>query len=373
MRLNLFSLNPFSFATNALHRGSQPDRRPVSRLSICGAGLLRPFRLAALLAGVMVLQGCSVIYKTTGDILVNYGRSEMTPYLLTYDDMGMACATGEGLTPFLVSFESVHAKPTRLAVLTNSMAAVCADNMALQEELRYGRAMRRGDTPEAQDARTLQKRHSEVAASRLYESYLRSVKQYGEVEHGGQCPRLRSEFDELVFMVGLISGVQALLHDATADVAVGVPRDIAAKVERAATCLDSEKWWGVPQGIRASLWNILPMLAPEGVDAWAELESSVDQGYAAGVRLASALYVVTGYSVGDDERVRRGIRGFAANNEELDPDYAMLDAISGFMVEGVSDRLWTEATGQRTPFKRLGTFWDDTRDSSSDVDIDDLL
>ena len=373
MRLNLFSLNPFSSATTEPHRSHGACRHTASQVSAGLGGLLRPFRLAALLAGVMVLQGCSVIYKTTGDILVNFGRSEMTPYLLTYDDMGMACATGEGLTPFLVSFEAVDSKPTRLAVLTNSMAAVCADNHALQEELRYSRAMKRGDTPEAQDARTLQKRHSEVAAARLYESYLRSVKQYGEVEPGAQCPRLRSEFDELVFMVGLISGVQALLHDATADVAVGVPRDIAAKVERAATCLDNEKWWGVPQGIRASLWNILPMLAPEGVDAWAHLEDSIDQGYADGVRLASALYVVTAYSVGDEERVRRGIRGFAANDEELDPDYAMLDAISGFMVEGVSDRLWTEATGQRTPFKRLGTFWDDTRDSDSDINIDDLL
>ncbi|WP_211315759.1 hypothetical protein [Isoalcanivorax indicus] len=335
--------------------------------------LFRSLHLAGLLAGVMLVQGCSIIYKTTGDILVNYGRSEMTPYLLTYTDVGMACATGEGLTPFLVSFESVHANPTRLAVLTNNMAAACADQRALDAELRYNRAMNRGDTAEAQDARTEQKQHAEVAARRLYESYQRAVKQYGEVDVDQDCPRLRSDFDELVFMVGQISGSQALLHDATADVTVGVPRDIAAKAERAATCLDNDKWWGVPQGIRATLWTILPMLAPEGADNWAELEGAVRKGFDAGVRLNSALYVVAAYSVGNDEHVRRGIRDFANyDTSELDPDNALLDAIAGEMVKGVSDRMWTENTGQRTPYGRLGTFWDD-RDDREQIDIDDLL
>lgn len=335
--------------------------------------LSRSVRLAGLLAGMMLVQGCSVIYKTTGDILVNYGRSEMTPYLLTYQDLGMACATGEGLTPFLVSFESVHSNPTRLAVLTNNMAAVCADMQALEEELRYNRAMNRGDSAEAQDARTMQKRHSEVAARRLYESYQRTVKQYGEVDVGDKCPRLRSDFDQLVFMVGQISGAQALVHDAAADVRVGVPRDIAAKAERAAQCLDNEKWWGVPQGIRATLWTILPMLAPEDSDNWGELERAAQTGYDEGVRLNSALYVMAAYSVGNDEHVRRAIRGFVANDEELDPEYTMLDTIAGYMVQSVSDRMWTEATGQRTPYGRLGTFWDDVEERRPAIDIDDLL
>jgi len=39
----------------------------------------------------------------------------------------------------------------------------------------------------------------------------------------------------------------------------------------------------------------------------------------------------------------------------------------------VSDRLWTEATGSRTPVGGLGTFWDDAPKAVPSFDIDDLL
>lgn len=330
------------------------------------------WRALGIAAAAMVMQGCTMVYKTTGDILVNFGRGEMTPYVLTYDDLGMACATGEGFTPFLTSFETVGSKPNRLSVLMNTMAATCSDAMAIEEELRYLRAMNRGDVTEAQDARAAQKRWAQLSAKRQYEAYQRTVKQYGEVETLDDCPRLRQDFDEIVFMTGLLSGVQSLLNDAASDVSQGIPRDIAAKVERAAQCLDNEKWWGVPRGIRASLWNILPMIAPDNVDAMAELRQAAQRGFDAGVRLSSTLYVISAYSTGNDDEVRNGLRGFAQHGDNLNPDYAMMDAIGGFMLLGISDRLWTEATGKRTPFGGLGTFWDDSSSGDS-INIDDLL
>ena len=50
----------------------------------------------------------------------------------------------------------------------------------------------------------------------------------------------------------------------------------------------------------------------------------------------------------------------------------MIDAIAEILVTGLSDRLWTENTGKRTPLNGLGTFWDDAS-SEPKMNIDDLL
>ena len=39
----------------------------------------------------------------------------------------------------------------------------------------------------------------------------------------------------------------------------------------------------------------------------------------------------------------------------------------------VSDRLWVENTGHRTPMGQLGTFWDDQKEEVETMDLDDLL
>ena len=329
-------------------------------------------RVAALGAALAALPGCGMVYKTTGDVLISYGRAEMVPYLMTYQDVGMACATGEALTPLLLSFEAVGSHPDKLATLVYTVAATCTEALALEEELRYMRAIKEGRVTEAQDARSRQKELAEISARRQYEAYSRTVGEFGEADNG-KCPRLRNDFDEMVWMIGQVSGVQSLLNDATADTTVGVPRDVAAKVERGLACLDNEKWWGVPRGGRAALWNILPMLKPDNADAWAELERATRIGFEQGVRLPSALYAISAYSVGDDDRVRRAIREFTNNGTHLDPNYAMIDAIAHSLIKGISDRMWTEATGKRTPYGGLGTFWDDTRSSGPAINIDDLL
>lgn len=330
----------------------------------------RSFRPAVLLALVVCLQGCGLVYKTTGDILTGYGRSYMTPWLLEMKDVDMACATGASLTPFLASFESVHAHPERLVVLTYTLAASCAQRQALEQGLRYRRAGDQGLAARAGDARTLEKRYSALAAARLQTSWRYMLESYGKVAED-RCPRLRTDFDELVFMVGWLNGVQAMLYDAAAGGSLGVPRSIAGNARHAAACLDNEKWWGVPMAMKASVEVILPALAEEGAQPWTVLDESVRRGYNAGVRLSSALYVMAAWSLDDRERMREGIRGFVAHADRLDPDYAMLDAMAEFMLRGISDRVWTDDTGRRTPFGELGRFHDD--EPASSVDIEGLL
>ncbi|HLR17129.1 MAG TPA: hypothetical protein VK099_04580 [Alcanivoracaceae bacterium] len=336
--------------------------------------MVRSFLRLATIGGVAAgLSACGMVYKTTGDVLVSYGSSKMVPYLMETNDVGMSCAMGESLTPLLLSFESVGSKPQKLGTLVYTTAAACSEERALSAELRYLRAMNNGNVDEARDARIEQQRHAELAAHRQLRGYESAKHVYGEATNDS-CPKLRKDFDELVWLIGQVNGLQALLNDSVANGSVGVSRDVLAKVNRGVACLDNTKWWGAPNAIRGAIWTILPMLGPEGVDSWAMLENSVETGLAAGVRLPSALYVMTAYNVNDQERMRDSIRKFANTTNKLSDEYQLIDAIAEQMIYSVSDRLWTDATGQRTPFGELGTFWDDVKVPEDDgFDVNDFL
>mgnify|MGYP005838368805 CR=1 FL=1 len=333
---------------------------------------LASLRLAALAATLLVLQGCGMVYKSTGDILMGFGRAEMLPYMMSDDDTRIACAAGEAQTPLLMAFERVGSHPDKLAVLMYVTASSCTDELALNQELRYLRAIKQGNVSEAQDARIMQKRYAAMSARRQYEAYTRLMSAFKHPKDG-ECPKLKKDFDQLVWMIGMVGGVQALMNDGVADGSVGVPRDIAAKVERGAKCLNNDQWWGTPRGIRASIWNILPMLAPANAEPWKELQQASEKGFRDGVRLGSAMYALAAYSKGDQQHLRKAIRDFAANDKKINPEYRMMDTMAATIIEGISDRLWTEATGKRTPLGGLGTFWDDAAKNQPSINIDDLL
>ena len=334
--------------------------------------LLRPLRAGAALLLALALQGCGVLYKTTGDVLVNYSEDEMVPYLMQSSDTAMACASGEALTPLLMSFEAVGSHPQKLGVLVHVVAGSCAKQKAVEAELRHIRAIEQGRVSKAQDARIAQKRYAARAAQRQYKAYRLVTAEYGLAKNG-TCPRLRSDFDGLVWMMGQLGGVQALLNDATAQGTVGVPRNIAARAEEAMTCLDNDKWWGLPRGIRAALWNTLGNLKPEGADIWATLDESVEAGFDNGIRLGSALYAMAAQSADDNDRMRKAIREFAEREFEGNPEYRMLDAMAETIIRNISDRMWTQATGKRTPMGKLGSFWNEPESSESNMNVDDLL
>ena len=330
---------------------------------------------AALLgASLLALQGCGMIYKTTGDVLMGFGSKEMLPYMMSDQDTRVACAAGEAQTPLLLAFERVGSDPNKLAVLMNVVASSCTDELALEQELRYLRAGKSQNIAEAPDARIMQKRYAAISARRQYASYQRLQAAF-PIPEGENCSKkkLKTDFDELAWMIGNIGGMQAMMSDSTADGVVGVPRDIAARVERGIECIPSDKWWGVPRGVRAAIWNIVPMYAPANADPWAELDKAVKIGNQQGVRLGGAMYVLAAYTKGDNERARQGIRDFAANNKNLNAEFRMMDVMAETIVIGISDRMWTEATGKRTPVGGLGTFWDDAAKSQPSFNIDDLL
>lgn len=329
---------------------------------------------AVLLLGVaLLLGGCAnTAYRVGGNQLLKFGKNEMAPYLLTFDDVPMVCASAEALTPLLMSFEAVGANPDQMAVVVYMGAGLCAETDAFEAELRYLRAMHRQAFDEAKDARVEQKRAHALAARRQLESYERFLAYYGDLPPGKCSRKLDSDMDEIIYLLGMVSGVKALLNDVQAEGAVNVTKDIAPKIAYWSECVPNDKWWEMPAGMRAAVWQFVPMLAPEGSEPMKELERVAHVGAQRGVRLAFAIWALAAYGAGDEATTRRSIREFAAaGNNRLDPEYRMLDAVAIEIIQGLSDRLWTAGAGTRTPVGALGTFPDDVR--APTAGIEDLL
>ncbi|MDE1997441.1 MAG: hypothetical protein KGI52_00795, partial [Burkholderiales bacterium] len=70
--------------------------------------------------------------------------------------------------------------------------------------------------------------------------------------------------------------------------------------------------------------------------------------------------------------VKEVIKRFA-NVQNFTPskDYQLIDAIAQEQMQNISDRLWTQNAGTRTPLASLGKFWDDK--VGGDVNADEFL
>lgn len=328
--------------------------------------LAKKLATVAATFGIVLLSGCSAaIYKVTGDTMTNIGEDVMVPYLLTTDDSKIACASGEALTPLLLSFSTVTTPPDQLEVLLGLVGGTCATQRAFQHELEYIRFSGEKRISQAKDSRIQSKRWHAIAAARYYHSYQALVRALGEP--GEECPLFDNDFEQLIWMLGAISGLQAALSDVQADMAVGVPFNVAPKAERGAACLDDPKhnkqWWGLPKAIRTALWTIVPGVTPEGTDAWAELAKARHMGMEEGVRLASALDALVSYNDSNNGRVREILREHAnsVKSTASNREYRMMDIMAADILMELSDRMWTQATGTRTPIGAYGTFWDDKK------------
>lgn len=340
---------------------------------------LRLLSAAVAAATVLLTAGCTnIAYKVAGDGAIGYGSDKMVPYLLTTDDTTMGCASGEAMTPLFLSFGSVTTPPDELSVLIYMVDGSCGTARAEEANLEYLRLSRAQRIEEAQDARIRSKRWHAVAAKRQYEGYKALTRAMGEP--GGECPNFRDENQQMIWLLGSAVGLMSVMSDAQSGGLIGVPMDIAPKAERAAACLDTpegnQKWWGLPMAIRGAIWTVVPGITPQGKDPWKQLDLAMKMGDEQGVRLASALVGMIAYNSDNSKLAKEVIRRHAnsiktiASNEE----FRMVDAMATDMLTLVSDRLWTEAVGHRTPVGSFGKFWDEkTQAKKVDVNIDDLL
>lgn len=322
---------------------------------------------------ISLSSGCSLIYKSTGDILINYAEDQAVPYLMATDDPTMACAMSEGMGPLFFSFGTVTTPPDKLATLLYLMTAMCSEEKAWNEELRYLRAVQARNISEAQDARIAEKRYLALTAQRQLRGYEALVRSYGEP--GGKCPKLKTDNDELYWLVGLLDGVQGLFSDLKAEGAAGVPLDVASRAARGSECIDTDKWWGLPLALRAAVWTAIPSTKPKNEDPYARLDEASKIGLRQGVRVAQVLELQIYLGQGKVEKAKEIIRAHAKakKTSPSDPQLVILDEVATRQILAVSDRMWTEATGKRTPIGGLGTFWDDKKKEVESLDLDSIL
>lgn len=313
------------------------------------------------------------MYKGTGSSLIAYAEDHGVPYILATDDVAFSCSMVESFAPFLLSFSRIISSPEQLAVLFYVMTGNCIEYKAWNEELRYLRAIYTKDPIEAEDARIAQQHFLVLAAQRQLTGYHYLGLAYSEP--GAECPLLNTDKDEFYWLMGLISGLQAILNDIAAAGNADVPLDIAAKIGRSASCLNNKKWWGVPEAIQATIWITIPANKPFDKDPYQVLTGSMKRGIEQGIAISHVLAAQVYLGLGKIETVKHIIRDYSKPNNQriINEAYKILNQVSTMQIQHISDRLWTETTGHRTPIGKIGTFANDPVQDTDLIDIEAIL
>jgi len=328
----------------------------------------------ALAFSALTMGGCALIESNVSNTTLSILEDGFTPPVLQVTDVEMACSFSMVNTPLVGAARNFYGDPSLMETVMLSSAGVCAENQAINEEMRYLRAARDKRADEAQDARISQKRLLAVAAQRQYAAFNRmktKLEQKYFFKYGSSCPRFKRDFDELVYLLGSVAGLQAMQNDIAGQQTVGVPTDTAPLVEKAMNCLDNTKWWGVPKAAQAVVWSIIPG-ASDGKDVEGTFDAAMKLGERNGVRLPHVMAAVAAQSADNKDKLRAVIKRFTSvQNFKANPDYRLLDAIAVSQITNMSDRMWTQNTGTRTPIMGLGKFWDDK--AGGDIDADSFL
>lgn len=335
--------------------------------------------MVTVATAAFLLSGCSQVIKGGASVALGFAERHIVPPIIAMDDADMACASGNATTPLVMSTKAMGADPAKMGVLLYTSAGICAENNSLAAELRYMRAAKANQIEEAKDARIEQKRWAEIAARRQYASYVLFAEHFQtkyKVKLGEQCPSMKTDLNKTIYLMGLLSGLQAVTNDINAGGTVNVPKDIAAVVERGMTCLDNEQFWGAPNAVRAAIWTLLPGADEGKPDPWQVMKNSAVIGEREGVRLPHALYVIAAQATGDETKIRDALRTYGRSLGEEKPvnkTYRLVDAIARQMIQNASDRYWTEHTGMRTPEDGYDHFWDESAVDDSGLSLDGLL
>ncbi len=335
--------------------------------------------LTVVAASALLMTGCSQIIKGGATIALRFSENHLVPPIVQMEDTNMICQSGNSMTPLIVATQSMGADPTKMAVLLYAGAGLCAEDEALKAELNYLRSARAGKVEEAQDARIEQKRWAEIAARRqfaAYQMFNQTWERDYKIKLGDQCPSMKTDLDQTIYLLGMVSGLQAVTNDINAQGAVNVPKDIAAIVERGMKCLDNEKFWGTPTAIRAAIWTLLPGASEGKPDPFQTMKDQTRIGERTGVRLPHAIYALAAQATGKDEYIRDALRTYGKtveNNMAVNPKFKLFDAMGAHLVMGIADRYWTEKTGTRTPDGGLTRFWDEKPADETGINVDDLL
>lgn len=322
----------------------------------------------------IALTGCqNMVRDMAASSIVSFGNNHIQPWFMASTDTDIMCAMGEGMVPMTFP---LGPKIDPMIPMVTLASGMCADERAKEEELRYIRAMRKNDVENAMDARTMQKRWSELAARRQYTGYQATVRYFGEP--GEECPSFADRNEQMSYMFGLFGAFQAFQTDVSIGGSAGVPLDTLPKAMKALDCINSDEFWGLPAAIQATMQIVKAKIGDDKADladGYAKLAQAAAIGEEQGVRIVQMMEATLYAMQGDEENTKNVIRKHVKTIQETpaNPELRLLDEMSTRGIRLISDKLWTQHTGQRTPFNELGRFWDDSQQKSDAPDIDDLL
>ncbi len=305
-------------------------------------------RISTLLFSLLfVLTACpKPVDKITMNRVVDRGRQ--------VPDLEKACALGEAFAHPIAAAGTKKRPPKVAMVVAETTAGLCWQVKVWEAELGEARARNSATTgaaktAEIREARIVLERANTAAAQRFYRSWLFANEAFGEIGTEGKC-KVRKR-DEPAYLLGIVSGMLAMLHDGAGGGHVDVPLDTLARVSRGAKCLDDEAWWHAPSALETAQWATIPGSGPADVDAWERLEDVATKGDASGVRVARALQALVANNSGRTDVLEHSIEAHAASLAEtpLDDEWALLDEYARRVTGQQSDLLWTNARGHRTP------------------------
>jgi len=322
---------------------------------------------------ISTITGCSVRDMAASG-MVSFGNEYMSPWFMASNDTDVMCAMGEGMAAMTFPMGPNIDPMIPMVTLASGM---CADEKAKESELRFLRAMIKNDVATAQDARTMQKRWTKLAAERQYFGYQAAVRYFGE-PGSDECPDFSDRNEEMSYLFGMFGGLQAVQMDLSVNGAGGVPLDVMPKALEGLKCVDSDKFWGIPNAVAAVVEISKARLDEDksaqqlGID---RLNLAARVGEKEGVRMVHLIEATLYMSQGNESAVKDVIRKHVEMKQEFpaNPDLNLLDEMATRGLRLISDKLWTASTGQRTPFGKFGTFWDDQFIPADAMDIDDLL
>ncbi len=169
--------------------------------------------------------------KSGANVALGFTEKHVVPPILAYADAEMVCNTGSALTPAIMSTKGMGADPARVAVLMYAASGVCAEKPSIRTGVtHYLRASKAGQVTEAQDATYCTEALGCNCCcsdnTQAIKSSLLIVGNLNTKYHlGDSYPTMRSDIDQTVYLLGMISGLQAgLTNDINSGGSVNVRR-----------------------------------------------------------------------------------------------------------------------------------------------------
>lgn len=269
-------------------------------------------------------------------------------------DTQKACALGESLSHVLMATGHAKKQPNLALIISNATAGACAQKEAWEYELLSEKAKKNLplDTPyrvaEIRDNKIQAERWHGVAAQRFYYAYKAAEAEYGVL--GNECPTIK-EKDETAFLIALMSGAFAVLHDKSSGGQVGVSLDLLPKLARTTDCLSTEKWWHATSTLKAGIWASVPGAGPKDVDGWKMMVEEAEKGSKSGVRVSWGIAALLSNNAGRDDVLREVLVAHGENlaETEQNSDWAFFDQYAYELSQQQSDLVWMKEMGYRTP------------------------